>query len=148
MVKNYFPGGIKKPTNEDLLKVALKRGDTEFVSLEYFVKEIIAKEYDENMEKLELTKAIDKVFELLKELDVYVQTHEPFKLIKTDNEKTRIILWNLCYGAAGLAWFLTPFLPQTAEKIFDIFGISEKGALEWNNFSAKEHKALFTRIEK
>ena len=112
------------------------------------MKEIIAKEYKEDMEKFELTKAIDKVFNLLKELDVYVQVHEPFKLVKKDKEKARVILWNLCYGAVGLAWLLAPFLPETSDKIFDIFGISEKIKPKWDSFKAKEHKALFPRIEK
>ncbi|OGF69945.1 methionine--tRNA ligase [Candidatus Giovannonibacteria bacterium RIFCSPLOWO2_02_FULL_45_14] len=152
MVKNYFPEGIARPSTEDLLKVALKRGDSEYVALEYFIKRIIAKEYREAMEKFELTKAIDKIFELLKELDVFVQVHEPFKLIKKDKEKAKVILWNLCYGAVGLAWLLIPFLPETSDKIFDIFGITEKnppaGGPKWDNFKAKEHKALFPRIEK
>ena len=148
MARNYFPEGIVRPSHEDLLKVALKRGNSEYVTLEYFVKEKITKEYREAMEKFELTKAIDKIFELLKELDVYVQVNEPFKLIKTDKEKTRVILWNLCYGAVGLAWLLSPFLPETSDKIFDIFGISEKLKQEWSDFKAKEHKALFPRIEK
>ncbi|KKU03967.1 methionine--tRNA ligase [Candidatus Giovannonibacteria bacterium RIFCSPHIGHO2_12_44_12] len=148
MVRNYFPEGIARPSDEDLLKVALKRGGSEYVALEYFVKEIIAKEYKEDMEKFELTKAIDKVFNLLKELDVYVQVHEPFKLVKKDKEKARVILWNLCYGAVGLAWLLAPFLPETSDKIFDIFGISEKIKPKWDSFKAKEHKALFPRIEK
>lgn len=148
MARNYFPEGISKPSQENLLKVALKRGDSEYVKVEYYVTQIIAKRYREAMGKFELTKAIDKVFELLKELDGYVQIHEPFKLIKTDKEKTRVILWNLCYGAVGLAWLLAPFLPETSDKIFDIFGISEKIKPEWDSFKAKEHKALFPRIEK
>ncbi|MEK7162493.1 MAG: hypothetical protein AAB730_01375, partial [Patescibacteria group bacterium] len=68
-----------------------------------------------------------------------------FKLVKTDPEKTRTILWNLAYGAVSLAWFLAPFLPQTSDKIFDIFGVAGKPQNEWNTFVVKEHKALFLR---
>lgn len=147
MIRNYFPEGLEKPGDKELQNVALKRGETEFVSVEYFTKDIIAKEYNDAMDGLELNKAIDKVFELLKELDVYVQRHEPFKLVKTDKEKARAILWNLAYGAVGLAYYLTPFLPETSNKIFDIFGIEDRKNMTWTTFKAKEHKALFPRHE-
>ena len=97
------------------------------------------------MDNLELNRASDAVFGLLKELDGYVQHYEPFHLIETDKEKTRVVLWNLAYGAVSLAWFLAPFLPQTSDKIFDIFGVVGKPQSEWNTFVVKEHKALFPR---
>ncbi len=148
MVKNYFDSVLEKPAEEDLVKVPLLKGGREYVAVEYFINQVIIKEYREAMDEFELTRAIDKSFHLLKELDGYVQNYEPFKLIKMDKEKTRAVLWNLSYGAAAAAWLLLPFLPETAEKIFDIFGVEGKKPEEWNKFTVKEHKALFPRIEK
>ena len=147
MARSYFPEGITKATDGELLKVPMKKGEAEYVSVEYFAKEIIEKRYREAMSNFELTRAIDIVFGFLKELDGYVQKYEPFKLVKTDKEKTRAVLWNVCCGAVFLARLLIPFLPETSRKIFDIFGVSEKQET-WITFKAKEHKALFPRLEK
>ncbi|MBI2024164.1 methionine--tRNA ligase [Candidatus Giovannonibacteria bacterium] len=141
---NYFDSKIEKPEDSEIMKVPMKKGEAEFVSVEYFAKEIIGNEYSEAMENFELTKAIDKAFMLLRELDIYVQTYEPFKLIKTDKEKTKAVLWNLSLGAFYLAKYLSSFLPETADKIFEIFG-ADKSSQDLAVFQIKKHEALFPR---
>ncbi|MEK7162346.1 MAG: methionine--tRNA ligase, partial [Patescibacteria group bacterium] len=111
MVRNYFDSRLEKPAEEEILKVPLKKGEVEYVSVPYFIEKVVFPEYQKSMDNLELNRASDAVFRLLKELDGYVQHYEPFHLIETDKEKTRVVLWNLAYGAVSLAWFLTPFLP-------------------------------------
>jgi len=76
-----------------------------------------------------------------------VQTYEPFKLIKTDTEKTRAVLWNLSYGALSIAWMLKPFMPDTAEKILDTFGVKSDSKEEWLKVGVKLDDPLFARKE-
>lgn len=148
MARNYFGESLSKPAEAGLLNVPLKKGEVEYVSVEYFIQEVVYKEYKKAMDGLEPGRALESVFGLLKALDGYVQDYEPFKLIKADKEKTRAVLWNLCYGAASLGWFLLPFLPQSAQKISDIFGVSGKPEKEWEVFAVKEHAPLFPRLER
>ena len=100
------------------------------------------------MKNFEINKAAETIFSLLKELDGYVQDYEPFKLVKIDKEKARVILWNLAYGAVSLAWMLKPFMPDTSDKILDTFSVDGKTGSEWRAFKIKTNEALFPRILK
>lgn len=60
----------------------------------------------------------------------YLSDHEPWKLEKTDPERTRTILLNGLNVAAVLSIVLEPFLPFTAEKLRRMLGI---GALPWDD---------------
>ncbi len=69
------------------------------------------------MDNFELNKAMDLIWKKISELDLHIQKTEPFKLIKTDEEKTKEILVELVFGLQSVALMLNPFLPQTSEKI-------------------------------
>jgi methionyl-tRNA synthetase len=60
----------------------------------------------------------------------YLSDHEPWKLEKTDPERTRTILSNSLNVVAVLSVVLEPFLPFTAEKLRMMLGL---GALEWDD---------------
>ncbi len=69
------------------------------------------------MEGFELNKAMDKIWEMISELDARVQEEQPFKLIKEDEEKAKGVVRELVSGLGAVAEALEPFLPETAEKI-------------------------------
>ncbi len=69
------------------------------------------------MENFELNKAMDKIWELVSKLDSRIQKTEPFKLVKTDKEKAREVLRELVGGLKKIALMLSPFLPETSQKI-------------------------------
>jgi len=69
------------------------------------------------MDNFGLNKAMDLIWEKISELDLHIQKTEPFKLIKTDEEKTKEILAELVSGLQNIALMLKPFLPQASEKI-------------------------------
>ncbi len=104
MTEQYFEGVVSKT-------------DTEDVSLEAFIHGEILPEFHLRMEKYEIHKASETIWKVIKRLDRYVTEHEPYKLIKTDPEKTKAVLWNLLSGLDTLSQILLPFLPETAEKI-------------------------------
>jgi len=146
MIQNSFDGKIERPSEENIDKALLKRGEVEYVSVPYFINHVIWPEYHKAMESFEPNRAADAAFSLIKELDGYVQHYEPFKLVKTDRETTHVILWNLCYGAVSLAWMLSPFLPETSDKILDIFSAKGERESEWKVFTIKAHPPLFPRL--
>jgi len=111
----------------------------------YFIDQIVWPNYYKVFESYQLKQAADIIWALLGELDVYVQTYEPFKLIKTDVEKTRAVLWNLAYGALSVGWMLKPFMPDTAEKILKAFGVKSDSKEEWLKVRVKLEAPLFAR---
>jgi methionyl-tRNA synthetase len=53
----------------------------------------------------------------------YMTEQEPWKLIKTDPERVKTILFLSLQTTANLAVVLSPFLPRTAKKIASAFGM-------------------------
>lgn len=154
MIREYFESFIAKPDEGELLKVSPRqhlffleqkqahRGDIEPETFESFIKRT-KKEYFRRMENFNLNQSIVLVFEFLKNLDRYIDEYQPFKLIKNDRLKTQAVLWNSALGAVEAAAFLRPFLPETSEKIFKIFGV--KPEEEVKTIQVSEHLPLFPR---
>jgi len=72
------------------------------------------------LDKMELNKAMDYIWERISQSDLYIQEEQPFKIIKEDKEKARAILWNLISALNQIAFLLGPFMPDTSEKILNV----------------------------
>lgn len=135
MIEQYFDGVLPRPSVNDFSEVKIRNIEVFWV------------EYTKFMESYQLKQAMDAVWRLIGELDSYVQKHEPFKLIKTDPERTKAVLWNLSSGALNIGWMLKPFMPDTADKILEIFGASADSRKEWKEIRVKLDEPLFARKE-
>ncbi|MFC1615395.1 hypothetical protein ACFL2L_01210 [Patescibacteria group bacterium] len=82
---------------------------------------------------------------------------KPWEMIKNgDNEKAGGILLAVSEAIRHIAWMLKPFMPETADKIFDILNIADtesgktlEEARKWGSVEFKEFKkadGLFPRI--
>jgi len=80
-------------------------------------KNLLAEVFKFEIEKYNLQKATDIVFEKVKELDAKIQTTQPFKLIKTDKERAIEIIKELVQGVYEIAVHLEAILPETSGKI-------------------------------
>lgn len=133
MIEQYFGGKLSNSFSDS--------------SLSDVVDKKIWPSYRGAMENFNLKAAFDSVWGALKEFDGYVQIHEPFKLIKTNEEKTKEVLWNLAYGALTIAQMLEPFMPDTSEKILNIFGADKNEKGKWQKVKINLGEALFPRKE-
>jgi methionyl-tRNA synthetase len=73
--------------------------------------------------------ALKKVLELSDRGNKYFQANEPWNVIKSDPKRAGTVLYvcaNLCYDLAVL---LSPFMPKSSAKIFDILNVKH-GKLE------------------
>ncbi|MFD2563846.1 methionine--tRNA ligase [Aquimarina rubra] len=89
----------------------------------------------------------------------YLADEEPWKLIKTDPERVKTIMYVGLQVAAALATLSEPFLPFTSEKLKNILAVnSDDLKTNWNEIATKEillpadHKIekgelLFSKIE-
>jgi len=140
MIAQYFNGIISKPDDLLLAKVpflhslGVSEEQSEGFSIPYAVEHLIRPEYKKLMDGFELHSALNLVWRFLAELDKYVQDYQPFKLIKTDKEKTQAVLWSLAFGAVSVAWLIKPFLPETSDKILKIFGVPKDKKGDWQKF--------------
>ena len=91
----------------------------------------------------------------------YLADEEPWKLIKTDEERVKTIMYVALQIATGLAVLSEPFLPFTSRKLKSILNISQLGRetiLSWNDVKDRKEliatahqigksELLFTKVE-
>lgn len=116
---------------------------------------IKATEIKNYLENYEFRNALTSFMNLARFGNKYLADEEPWKTIKTDLDKTKKILFIGAQIAAALGNLAEPFLPFTAQKIYDIFNIKQ---MNWNDIEHSKvlieagHKInvaplLFSQIE-
>ena len=71
----------------------------------------------------------------------YLADEEPWKTIKTDEERTKTVMYVALQIATALAVLSEPFLPFTSNKLKHILNVTlsaVEGSLRWNDVAAKE----------
>jgi methionyl-tRNA synthetase len=75
---------------------------------------------EESLAEFNFSKAMDKIWHKIGLWDAFIQTSEPFKVIKTDPEKAKSSVKELLCYLYKIAYALAPFLPETSEKIISL----------------------------
>ncbi len=112
-----------------------------------------------SVEKYRFRESLNSLMNLARLGNKYLADEEPWKKIKTDEERTKTIMYVALQIATALSVLSEPFLPFTSAKLKDIFKTQDLEALGWNDVTTKEvlipsgHKIiekaplLFSRIE-
>lgn len=77
--------------------------------------------YHEAMQQWRLDKALAVVTGFVKDLNLYIEEQQPWKVAKTDAEHTAEILTYLATNLEEVAGLLAPFMPETARTIQTAF---------------------------
>lgn len=97
--------------------------------------------------------AMDAAMKLSSSGNKYLADNEPWKLIKSDPERTKVVLFTSLQIAAWLSVALEPLLPGTAHKIKTLFGIhavpdtTEEGIVIKSLSGITDAGLLFQKIE-
>ena len=78
------------------------------------------KEFFDYLEKFEINKACDYIWNEISEMDKFIQDNQPFKVVKTDKEKGQGMISDLAVRLYSVARMLNPILPGTSEKIKEL----------------------------
>jgi methionyl-tRNA synthetase len=146
MSHKYFDGVVSNPNVNESIDLELK---DMAISLKSKVSEC--------MDNLDMANALENIFELFRRSNKYIDETMPWVLAKDESKKERLqtVLYNLLESIRIGAVLLSPFLPETSEKIFnqlntnetDIDSIESFGALE-TGIILNKPEPLFMRIEK
>jgi methionyl-tRNA synthetase len=101
----------------NLVSRVMKMAETNLKSPAELSEKSIPTEFFDLLEKFEIQKATDLIWQKIAEADKYIQETQPFKLIKTDKEKGEAIIVDLVKRVAVIANMLQVVMPETAEKI-------------------------------
>lgn len=74
-------------------------------------------EYTDALEQYEFNRAVDFVFMRIQAADQTITQSEPFKLVKTDPERGKDMIFELTQELYMIARMLNPFMPETSKKI-------------------------------
>jgi methionyl-tRNA synthetase len=74
-------------------------------------------EYTDAIEKFEVNRALDVVWERIKLLDQQITDTAPFKVIKTNPEEGKELILALTQELYGIGRMLNPFMPETSKII-------------------------------
>ena len=77
----------------------------------------LTKEYWKSIEAFEFNQTLDMVWTRIQETDERITREEPFKLVKTNPEEGKRIIYELALELYHLARLLNPFMPGTSEVI-------------------------------
>ena len=88
--------------------------------IEKLENEKISQEFFDCLEKFEINKACDYIWQEIGAMDKYIQENQPFKVVKTDKEKGQKMISDLVARLYSVARMLNPILPKTSVKIKEL----------------------------
>lgn len=71
----------------------------------------------ETIKKMELDKALNFIWSEVKNNNKYIEDNKPWELEKKNKKEFNNVMYQIYYGILDIAENLTPFMPETSEKI-------------------------------
>jgi len=102
------------------------------LSEEYVQKPIIAegigypKEYLDAIENFQFNKAADLIWEHIQNLDTKIATEKPYSVVKENPAEGERLILDCIQELSWIATMLTPFMPETSEKILTAIRANKK----------------------
>ncbi len=143
-----FHGRIipERPEVEEELDRKLKK-----TALETFLKA------DDFISQFNMHKALETVFELVHELNQYVENTSPWRLAERDRKRLYAVLYNMAEGLRFVSVLISPFMPAASREIIGQIGISDRVHCDFSSLKiwglfppgieTKKGGSLFPRIK-
>ena len=77
---------------------------------------LVQEKYNKAMEEIKFNEALESIWQLISFCDEYIEKNKPWE-IKNDIEKFNGVISNLLIAIKEIANLLSPFMPETSEKI-------------------------------
>ena len=114
--------------------------------------------YETEMERFQFQNALEQIFKTIQRANKYIDENAPWTLAKDPANRARLatVMYNLLETVRICAVLLTPFIPDSAEKIFDQIGACPccrtwEKANVWGSLrpdvTVHKGEALFPRID-
>jgi methionyl-tRNA synthetase len=137
MVDKYFGGTVPEPPKESDALAEAARLTPDLVN--------------GHLEELKFSAALEAIWSMINRANKYIEDQAPWKLSKEgDTKKLKTILYNLCEVLKLSAFFISPFVPSTAEKVWKQLNLPFPISLKVKISGVKVAKGepLFPRIQK
>ena len=126
-MNKYYNGLVPEPSNFSAL-------DEETLAALKAYPAVI----ESSLERYRFREASQELMNLARLGNKYLADEEPWKLVKTDEVRTKTIMFVALQIAAGLATLCEPFLPFTSKKLKGMLNLtSEETKNSWEDISTK-----------
>ncbi len=166
MVSRYFAGALPVgcgPTEQELCGTAEERSgeegpvssDWELITAARNLRDA----YEKQMEQFQFQNALEAVWKVIQRANKYIDENTPWALAKNMQEngaRLAHVLYNLLETTRICAVLLTPFMPESMDKLFQQIG-AEKACQSWDSAAVwgslpetaapKKGENLFPRID-
>lgn len=107
--------------------------------------------YEKHIQGFELHRAVESIWAIVAHANRFVDEQKPWAQAKENPKEFIKTMTTLVVVIHHIARMLQPFMPKTAEKIFEIFGVQEddrkrKDILDKTHFRIKKGEPLFPRL--
>ena len=147
MVEKYFGGTLPTERENSDADCDLKQ-----------MASTLRDRYETEMEHFQFQNALEQVFKTIQRANKYIDENAPWTLAKDPANRARLatVMYNLLETIRICAVLLTPFIPDSAEKIFDQIGACPccrtwEKANVWGSLrpdvTVRKGEALFPRID-
>lgn len=127
LTNKYYNGLVPEPSNFSAL-------DEETLAALKAYPAVI----ESSLERYRFREASQELMNLARLGNKYLADEEPWKLVKTDEVRTKTIMFVALQIAAGLATLCEPFLPFTSKKLKGMLNLtSEETKNSWEDISTK-----------
>ncbi len=147
MVEKYFGGTLPTERQDSDSDCELK-----------IMASTLRERYETEMERFQFQNALEHIFKTIQRANKYIDENAPWTLAKDPANRARLatVMYNLLETVRICAVLLTPFMPDSVEKIFDQIG-ADDGCCSWDsaakwgclpeNVTVHKGEALFPRID-
>ena len=104
----------------NLVSRVMKMAETNLAEPVTVPEKTIPPEFFDLLERFEIQKAADLIWQKIAEADKLIQETAPFKLVKMDKEKGVEIIKDLVIRLYTIGRMLNPIMPETSKKIKDL----------------------------
>ncbi|NIA18455.1 MAG: class I tRNA ligase family protein [Actinobacteria bacterium] len=114
--------------------------------------------YQSALKDFRIDAGINVISNEIKYLDGYITEEKPWELIKNKDERVGAVMYNILERIRHIALMVYPFMPETAEKIYESLGlglienVKFEEAIKWGGLKpgtkVKKGDSLFPRLEK
>lgn len=142
MNEKYMNGKIKPHWIEDDFTSEIKKLSEEINN-------------DNLWDEFKFNTVLEKIWDAISLVNNYIAKTEPWKMAKENSEKLPLILFNIWNAIRIITAFLYPFMPETAQKIWDALGLKSykidykmfNWETEIKDVETKRIEQIFPRIE-
>ena len=136
MISKYFGGEMPAPNLKGNV-------DDELINLALETPSKVEKEID----ALKIPYALDHIWTLIRRTNKYIDETEPWILGKDESKKDRLatVLYNLSESLRFISVLVSPFLPETSEKINEQLNID---LTSWDSLASFDGTKAGTKVEK